>query len=566
MSLEAAGIARVHTYCLDTSCEPTICKDPIVYPTLAEILQLPVVTAGRPLVRAGRSALDSTVRWVHVSEQRDPAGTLSGGELVLSIGVPASDPTTDVDAYLSALRDAGAAALMIELGQHLRVLPERLVQKARAMSFPLIELRRTVRFVELTEAVHAHILTEQYARLQFAERVAVAFRGLAVDGAACERVVAEASGLLGLPVVLEDLGHRAVAMSGGDPERVLRDWVARSRQTPTGPVTEGTGPEGWATVPVGRRDERWGRLVVPVRTSGDDRIAMVVAHASDVITLLALVNPDDARPIQPLQQAQDRLLSDFVASPNSMGPSLQTRAHALGLSTKGPFVVLAIAPASTAVGAVHRLASSAGGAADRARLSALVGTLPGGAVGMVIPCSTTESEQSVVDDLLDALPPGIVGAAGMASSSTFAVLSDALAEAVHVLEVAAAGVDPKAQPVWRAGDLGIQGLLWRLRDDPRLLSYIDEQLAPILQLEADHRTELLRNIRAFAEADGVISAFAARIGTSRPAAYARVRKLSEILGKDLNDPLVKLSVQVAVIGLELGGDPTAPACPACRPA
>jgi purine catabolism regulator len=57
-------------------------------------------------------------------------------------------------------------------------------------------------------------------------------------------------------------------------------------------------------------------------------------------------------------------------------------------------------------------------------------------------------------------------------------------------------------------------------------------------------------VRAFAEADGVISAFAVRIGTSRPAAYARVRKLSDVLGRDLADPLVKLSLQVAVLALE----------------
>ena len=62
-----------------------------MFPTLAEVLALPVVQAGGPRVRSGSNHLDVPVRWVHVSEQRNPAGTLSGGELLLSIGVSLAD-------------------------------------------------------------------------------------------------------------------------------------------------------------------------------------------------------------------------------------------------------------------------------------------------------------------------------------------------------------------------------------------------------------------------------------------------------------------------------------------
>ena len=78
-----------------------------MYPTLAEVLDLPVRKQAAPRMRAGSAGLDVPVRWVHVSEQRNPAGTLSGGELVLSIGVAAADPGTDV----AALRDAGARSV-----------------------------------------------------------------------------------------------------------------------------------------------------------------------------------------------------------------------------------------------------------------------------------------------------------------------------------------------------------------------------------------------------------------------------------------------------------------------
>jgi PucR family transcriptional regulator, purine catabolism regulatory protein len=214
-----------------------------VYPTLAEVLDLPVLRAAAPRVRAGSAGLDVRVRWVHVSEQRNPAGTLSGGELVLSIGVAVADPSTDPAAYIGALRDTGAVGLIIELGQHVRALPTGLVQAARAVRFPLIELARTVRFIEVTEVVHAQILNSQYARMQFTQRVHDTFRTLTVESGEVSRVLTEAAALTGLPVVLEDLGHRALSFAGDFPAAtLLMDWTARSRQVPVTPEPSPAGP------------------------------------------------------------------------------------------------------------------------------------------------------------------------------------------------------------------------------------------------------------------------------------------------------------------------------------
>jgi purine catabolism regulator len=132
-----------------------------VYPTLAEVLDLPVLRAARPRMRSGSAVLDVRVRWVHVSEQRNPAGTLSGGELVLSTGIAMTDPAMAPAAYVTALRDSGAVGLVVEVGQHVPALPDALVQAARAVEFPLVELTQAVRFVKVTEIVHARIMNSQ---------------------------------------------------------------------------------------------------------------------------------------------------------------------------------------------------------------------------------------------------------------------------------------------------------------------------------------------------------------------------------------------------------------------
>ncbi|MYW70840.1 PucR family transcriptional regulator ligand-binding domain-containing protein, partial [Pseudonocardia sp. SID8383] len=83
-----------------------------MHPTIADVLARPEVRAGAPAVRAGRAALGTPVRWVHVSEVADPAGTLPPGVLVLSVGVPVADPTTVPARYVDALRAAGAVGLV----------------------------------------------------------------------------------------------------------------------------------------------------------------------------------------------------------------------------------------------------------------------------------------------------------------------------------------------------------------------------------------------------------------------------------------------------------------------
>ena len=144
-----------------------------------------------------------------------------------------------------------------------------------------------MRFVEVTEVVHALILNSQFARMRFTQRVHDAFRTLAVEGGGVGRVLAEAAALTELPVVLEDLGHRALSFAAGEVSAatLLKDWTARSRQVPAAahPATAGPRdgrPPRWARAagagagwwcpggwwaPTRRRPWRWCSSMPPTR-------------------------------------------------------------------------------------------------------------------------------------------------------------------------------------------------------------------------------------------------------------------------------------------------------------
>ena len=129
--------------------------------TVREVLDLDVVRRGSPLVVAGAARLDVPVRWVHALEVTDIGRLLRGGELVLSTGIALPESAAELTAYVDSLAKVGVAGLLVELGRrYAAALPTALVAAAEARSMPLIELRREVAFIEITEAVHARIIDE----------------------------------------------------------------------------------------------------------------------------------------------------------------------------------------------------------------------------------------------------------------------------------------------------------------------------------------------------------------------------------------------------------------------
>ncbi len=126
-------------------------------PSLREILALPAFAGGELL--SGRSRLDESVTWVHVSELLDAWRFLSGGELLISTGLELARVNSEArESYMRSLVEAGAQGLVLELVQWLTEVPSDMLQSARLMEFPLVVFREEVRFADLTRAAHERIL------------------------------------------------------------------------------------------------------------------------------------------------------------------------------------------------------------------------------------------------------------------------------------------------------------------------------------------------------------------------------------------------------------------------
>ncbi|KUL32214.1 PucR family transcriptional regulator [Streptomyces regalis] len=505
--------------------------------TVADVLALPVLAAGRPQVVTGVPHLDRPVRWVHITELTDPASFLKGGELVLTTGMPLPQDAAGVRRYVDELADVGAAALVIELVRRYHRPPDALVDACRLRGLPLVTLAKDVNFLEVTQVVHALLLGNQTDAMRRTQRIHEAFTALTLRGAGPEDVVRAAAEMSGHTVVLENLVHQALICepSRSAVEEALTDWEQRSRATGPGDHTAICGPEGWLTTPVEYQGERWGRVaMLPTRTDdgpafGPEDIT-VLERTAMALTVARLIHPTPWE-----RTAYRNALRDLVEQRHHSPEDARARCAALGLPTdRDRFVAILV-----------DLRAGNGGPGPETRLfqelrtagvSALVGELAPDRLGILLAPRPSQPWRPIVERLCGtalSLAPQAVVTVG----SEVTDLSDtarSFREAARVAEATPPGQPlPPDRSFHELSDIGLRRLLYALREDTRIQEYAEQQLGRLIDYDTQHGTDLLATLRHYLEAAGNKTNAARRGGLSRETMYQRLRTIERLLDRDL---------------------------------
>ncbi|GAA3560561.1 PucR family transcriptional regulator [Amycolatopsis ultiminotia] len=535
-----------------------------MYPTIAEVLALPVLRHGNPRVVAGNAGLDRPVRWAHVAEIAEIAPLLRGGELVLTTGVALPDDGASLARYVADLTQVGAAGVVVELVRHWNDrLPLALVTSAEESGLPLITLSRETRYVSVTEAVNGMIVDAQVAELRAAERVHETFTSLTVAGAEPHVVLREVARLTEQPVVLETLDHEVLAYdtAGSDPGELLTGWPARSRVVQVGERTGYHPGAGWLVTVVGARGHDWGRLVLVCSQNPETpphRHRVVAERAASALAVHRLV----ARDSDTLErQAHRAVLAELIASPTPSA-ELLARASALAVPlTTRRLIGLAVRPRIAATArpslstppVLRELAEATALAARRAKVSALVAT-DETAVRALVALSPEAHADTVLDRLAHdihearASAPAVVGVGTVVTGP-----SEAHRTVVEAAQVAAAALDEGAErPIHRLKDVRLRGLLHLLAGDERVSAFAARELEPLLQRDATSGSRLVPALRHYCAHGGNKSAAAAAAHTSRTAYYQQLARIEQVLGVRLEDPESMLSLYVALLAHDLG--------------
>ena len=545
-------------------------------PTVNDLLSLDVIRRGSPQVVAGSGGLGARVRWVHVLELADAAHLLQGGELVLTTGVALPAEPALLARYASDLAVAGVSALAVELGRrYVGSLPSALVRAATDSGLTLIAFEREVPFVEITEAVHARIIDAQLEELRASERLHEVFTELSVAGASLDEIVRQAAILAGRPVVLADLSHRVLACEPGsaDPARLLAGFARRSRALRSSGRTVYDEAAGWLFTPVGARGEDWGRVILVCDGPPGGTDTVLIERAATTLALGRLLT----RHAESLdRQAHRTLITGIISQAHADPAEAAVRSRALGVPVDGRrliAMVLRLRDASgpgvlglSAHARVLDVADAAAAACRAERIPSLVGTLDDARAGAMLSLSPRADADRVlvslaarISERVGTAPDGLVIGVGAAVGSIRDVRRSFL-EASQVADVAAERPDgwsaggrpdadgPSRPPFYRLADLRLRGLLHLLRDDPRLQTFVERELGPLLASEPD--TSLLDVLAAYLAAGGNKAEAAKSSHLARPTFYERLRRIERILGTDLSSAESRTSLHVAMLALE----------------
>ncbi|MCL7745669.1 PucR family transcriptional regulator [Halalkalibacter alkaliphilus] len=147
---------------------------------ISDILERPFFQQAK--VIASDQALDRTVTWVHIMEVTNVGKLLNGNELILSTGIAWKDNEEVLISFLEQLIEKKAAGLVIELVNYTKKIPNAALHLAKAHDFPLILFYDEVRYIDITQDLHAIFLHQHHQMVSKLEKLSVVLNESLLSG------------------------------------------------------------------------------------------------------------------------------------------------------------------------------------------------------------------------------------------------------------------------------------------------------------------------------------------------------------------------------------------------
>lgn len=491
--------------------------------TVRQVFEDAYFFAADPAVVAGFAHLDSPLRWVHASEQRDIAPLLRGGELVLMEAVNlAADTATDADraAYLRSLSEAGVAALAIELTGRMPVIPAEMVECATGLGLPLIALNRRIPFVQICESINTQLADSSLVRLRLADSMSIALSDTVRELTEIPAMLAVLSAQTHAEVVLMALSGEEIGRAAG----------------PGGPVL----PLSFSA-PVSFGGTVVAHLTLRPREEADIYLINAALERAPELLAIALLQlrppSNDERLIGQLFALLDAAVPAEAAAETE--ERLAEIADKLGVPADAAFVgiVANLSGDIQSLGAVRRALDGL----TPGQLSQVVGT----DLIVLLWCEDRlglekmrAAARARLDGEVAAGLPAIVGI-GPGSSGRAALVRE-----VAAARSAMAAVDsPAGGLVVDARELAVPRLLQTLgalQAQPALDAFVEEQLGAFTSLDPD----LLATVAALIDNWGSKTAAARALGVRRQTLHHRIARIEGVIG-----PLSALGARTAPLAV-----------------
>ncbi len=500
------------------------------------------------LATGADAAPEREVRWVHISELRDPTQWLSGGELLLTTGIQLGSAEQQ-RRYVRLLAESGVAGLGFGTGFDHPKLPRALIAEAEKLDFPVFEVPYATPFIAITEAAANRLVNEQYDVLSRGLAVNERLERIVLEGGGLEQIAREiASAVQGSSVVLdsrgEPLAHGGRRLStdvlGTVGELVRRRGAAAAPFVPPQPGLRGKA----LAHPVSARGGAADAWLVVVRRSGElgDFERLCLQQAA-IVVALELMRERVAR------ETERRLSGEVLAA--ALGGRLppddvRGRLSPFGIGAEAGVIVFECPDpgGSEATLEAHLQVHNQ---------QSLVGTHPAGRRELL--CAVISGDGVDPIGVAAEAKRALADAHGECRAAASRVAPvDRLRHSFHEARCAleatsfANGAGPE---VASHRDLGAFTLLLSVQDNEALRLYCDSVLGPIESSDGRYADELLRSLEAYIDRNGHWEKAASDCYCHRHTLRYRIKRIEELTGRDLSRANDRVELWLALRAKEL---------------
>jgi purine catabolism regulator len=552
---------------------PPSSRAPAYAVTVSEVLRL-ALPSGSEVV-AGRSGLGRGIFWARLLGARQ--GLLSGSEAGEMVMLPATAVNRSFGRVVRDLGEAGIEAVLISTNP-----PPDAIEAADELGMPILQVAPHSSLIEVERAIISLIVDRESQVRRRVEQIYERLLATLVDDAGIEALAAEVADVARRPtIVLDEYFRVQVTVPDDEATHVIGRAVGAALAAGD-PRALGARPA--APFWLASENDSPEALVVPLRLRGTPAGYLVLGGGGDVTDLDRQVAERAARVLgielakqRAVTEAQLRLQGDFLddllSGSYPSEDAMLARARWMGHDLGRPYVLLAVSleePADRTSG-TQRLQ-----AADLVRTE-VVRLTPGALLrerqdrlAVALPRSNPPTSEEALElaeslrtRLAGLLPSGHVTIGVGRHHPGIAGLGLSFREAEQALAIGRALLGGDRSVHFE--HLGVQRLLFQLRDNPELASFYDDLLGKLQAHDERQGAELVNTLEAFFECHGNHVRTAQRLHLHRNTLLYRLDRARNVLGVDLDDAETRLALQVALkIGRVIGrrGLDGAPGTPA----
>ncbi|AIY03178.1 hypothetical protein ART_3579 [Arthrobacter sp. PAMC 25486] len=471
---------------------------------------------------AGPRSADPEVKWAHVSELHDPTPWLAGQELLLTTGLDLFRDPTDTFDYCARLAATGVAALGLSTGGSLphNTIPAMLVDAADASGLVLVHVPEDTALQSVVRRVSDALNQEQTEPLRRALLAQRQLSEAAVSPDGVDAVLRAFASNTSFISAVYDPTLRLVASSGAvaQNEFELRRDEIRDRMFDglRWSITTDDAVDATVVSPLGTQGRLRGVMIAVKRgqMSTYDR-AILSMVTSLLCVLLELRHSGNYQNRVARGRAVDALtagnLSPIEATVRLARAGVEcTTVQCVSLpeGTSAPLV--------TAI--VSGLKDACSDVLTRRRAGELIMLL----------CDPTEEVAAALTEILAKAGTGPVGMGTVVNPENSAL---SLRQAARARDLAKSRNVPF---IALQGSSGYRAMLM-LGDPAERANFADAVLQPLDDKDLQGTSQLVLALRSFLENASNVESAAIQLGVHRHTMRARLAKISELTGRDLNN-------------------------------